>query len=97
MVNLFDDLSGHRDGVTYEPAFDFSRLNRQAKLVALVMVDREWHTLRELSEQTGQPEASISARLRDLRKARFGSHTIERRRVSRGLFSYRLGQRGMGK
>ena len=30
MVNLFDDLDGPRDGVTYEPAFDFNRLNRQA-------------------------------------------------------------------
>ena len=39
--------------------------------------------------KTGDPEASVSARLRDLRKKRFGSHIITRRYVSDGLWQYR--------
>jgi len=38
------------------------------------------------------PEASVSARLRDLRKAKFGGYRVERQRVreGRGLYHYRL-------
>ncbi len=52
-----------------------------------------WWTLREISQHTGDPEASISARLRDLRKARFGAHTVNRRRrgdPTKGVFEYQL-------
>lgn len=49
-----------------------------------------WWTLEAISERTGSPQASVSARLRDLRKQRFGGHTVEREYVSRGLFHYRL-------
>jgi hypothetical protein len=84
-------LEGHRDGETYEEDFDFDRLNAQAKRVYLVMKDSEWRTLSEISFHTGDPEASISARLRDLRKARFGSFTVERRRrTENGLYEYRV-------
>jgi len=44
------------------------------------MRDGEWRTLGEISEATGHPEASVSARLRDFRKPRFGGHTVNRRR-----------------
>jgi hypothetical protein len=84
---------GHRDGVTYEASRDGIRLNRQARVVAGVMKDGLWRSLREIADQTGQPEASVSARLRDLRKARFGGSTVERRRrdrPERGIFEYRL-------
>jgi len=81
---------GHRDGETYEPRFDFDRLNRQARMVAEVMIVGQWRTLAEIAELTDQPEASVSARLRDLRKPRFGGSTVERRRKSKGLFEYRL-------
>jgi len=43
-----------------------------------------------LAHWAGGSEASVSARLRDLRKAKFGAHTIERQRVSAGLFRYRM-------
>jgi len=39
---------------------------------------------------TSHPEASVSARLRDLRKEKFGGHVVERRAVKRGLFEYRV-------
>ena len=43
-----------------------------------------------LSPMVGGSEAGISARLRDLRKPRFGGYTVERRRVDGGLFEYRI-------
>ena len=54
-------VEGHRDGRTYEPGLDYDRLNAQAKRVVTVMLDGQWHTLRGVSEATGDPEASISA------------------------------------
>jgi hypothetical protein len=50
-------------------------------------------TLQDIARETGDPEASISARLRDLRKPQFGGHTVERIRTGegkRGLFLYRV-------
>lgn len=78
------------DGATFDPVRDQERLAKQMIAVRQAMSDHEWHTLFQLSLATGAPEASISARLRDLRKARYGSHTIERRYVARGLWEYRL-------
>ena len=51
-----------------------------------------WITLRDLSNRLGIPEASVSARLRDLRKPRFGGFTVLRRRHEDqdGLWLYRL-------
>jgi len=85
---------GHRDGYTYEPEFDYNRLNRQARDVYLCLLVGEWWTLRELADATGWPEASVSARLRDLRKPRFGGFIVQRQRVGEGgLFHYRLAGR----
>jgi hypothetical protein len=81
---------GDRDGETYERQFDYERLNAQAQRVYRVMADGEWHTLADLSAATNDPEASISARLRDFRKEEFGGREVERRRVAGGLFEYRL-------
>lgn len=81
------------DGATYEPRYDDARLTGQLRRIWDVMRDGSWHTLHEVAEATGDPEASISAQLRHLRKPRFGQHTIERRtrgvRES-GLYEYRL-------
>lgn len=79
------------DGDTFDPDRDSGRLNRQMRDVFLRFSDGSWWTLAELSEQTGWPEASVSARLRDLRKAKFGAHTVERRYAGHGLFEYRYG------
>ena len=89
-MTLFD-LDGDRDGDTFADD-DRERLNRQARRVYRVMLDNRWHTLGEIGELTGDPEQSVSARLRDLRKARFGAHEIERRRVVGipGLWEYRM-------
>lgn len=79
-----------RDGATYDHARDGKRLHAQHNRVLAVMRDGKVHTLAELSKATGDPEASVSARLRDLRKPRFGSHNIETKYVQRGLYTYRL-------
>jgi DNA-binding Lrp family transcriptional regulator len=77
-------------GDTYEPDRDRERLARQLRAVRVLMADGSGRTLREVSAAVGAPEASVSARLRDLRKARFGAYTVERRHVERGLFEYRV-------
>lgn len=79
-----------RDGSTYQHARDGVRLSKQHNRVLAVMRSGRRHTLAEIALITRDPEASVSARLRDLRKARFGSHNIERRYVERGLHTYRL-------
>jgi hypothetical protein len=78
------------DGATYIRALDHERLGAQLLRVARVMADGAWHTLRGISGLTGDPEASVSARLRDLRKRKFGGHSVLRERVARGLWRYRL-------
>jgi hypothetical protein len=83
----------HFSGATYEADLDHDRLRAQLDRVWKVMKDGAWRTLFEIASLTGDPPQSISARLRDFRKARFGSHTVNRRRVGapeRGLFEYQL-------
>ena len=85
----------HFDGPDYQPKLDFSRLTGQIKRIFMLMSDREWRTLAEIAAITHDPEASISAQLRHMRKPRFteGAHTVERRRrgnAGRGLYEYRL-------
>ncbi len=80
------------DGVTYEPKFDATRLRGEMAHVYHTMKDGQWRTLGEIRRQQ-YSEAGISARLRDLRKAKFGGHTVNRRRrgdPKRGLFEYQL-------
>ena len=82
------------DGETYEEELDHDRLSTQLQAVKNLMSDGEWRTLDEIAFIVTGSIASISARLRDLRKEKFGAHTVERRRVdsaeSAGLFEYRL-------
>lgn len=78
------------DGNTYDHERDCARLSKQLLAVINVMKDGRWRTLPELAHATESPEASVSARLRDLRKPRFGGHTVERQYVRKGLFQYRL-------
>ncbi len=96
---LFEPKKSDFDGVTYEPKFDATRLRGEMARVYDTIsgtrfgIRRPWWTLAEIRDATGAPEASISARLRDLRKARFGSHTVNRRRrgdPSKGVFEYQL-------
>lgn len=78
------------DGTTYEPERDCARLTKQFTRVWDVMKDGRWRTLAELHAATKDPEASISARMRDFRKEKFGAHDVQRRHLHDGLFEYRL-------
>jgi hypothetical protein len=84
------DLYPGFDGPEYVPERDWQRLTTQLGRVWSCMRDGQWRTLKEIAENTGDPEASISAQLRHLRKPRFGSHTVDRKHVRGGLFKYRL-------
>ena len=79
-----------RDGATYDHARDARRLAGQQARVLAYMRHGRWATLSQIAINTGDPEASVSARLRDLRKPQHGGYKIERRYVERGLWEYRL-------
>jgi hypothetical protein len=80
------------DGRTFVQSRDGERLGAQMAAVLRTMGDGDWWTLTALSAVTGAPEASVSARIRDLKKARFGSHKIESQYVRRGLWQYRMAE-----
>jgi hypothetical protein len=85
-----EPLRPARDGATFDAKLDAARLGKQHSVVLALMGDGEWRTLSAVSARTGYPEASISARLRDFRKERFGAHEVERRRRTAGTWEYRL-------
>ncbi len=79
------------NGADYVPERDNPRLGRQLSLIFNLMKDASWRTLSEIANKTGEPEASISAQLRHLRKERFGSHTVNRRHEEgKALYEYQL-------
>lgn len=91
------------DGETYEPQADRKRLTRQLDCVRSFLLSRhgQWFTLRELSDalekiyQRPFPEASTSARIRDLRKQSYGRFKVDRRRRAEGgTWEYRLDLKG---
>jgi hypothetical protein len=80
---------GH-DGSDIVPERDEIRLVGQLKRIWDVMIDGNWRSLHDIASTTGDPEASISAQLRHLRKPRMGGHTIDREHQGDGLWLYRL-------
>ncbi|HEX6038881.1 hypothetical protein [Longimicrobium sp.] len=62
------------------------------------MADGKWRTVPELAVLAGCTEAGASARLRDLRKPKFGRFTVERRPIAPvwtpRLYEYRVILRG---
>lgn len=70
-------------------ARDRIRVAHQRADVMKAMSDGNWHTLRELARDLGHPEASISARLRELRS--YGRIIEKQRaRADSGLWLYRM-------
>ena len=78
------------NGADYQPERDDARLTGQILRIWNVVIDGRWHTLKELSAKTNDPEASISAQLRHLRKPRFGGYIVERDYIQNGLYKYRV-------
>lgn len=93
MTEQLSFLTPTFDGVTFEPEHDQARLETQLVRVRKFMITGGWRTLREIAKATGGTEASVSARLRDLRKSKFGAWTVERRprgERKRGLWEYHV-------
>ena len=76
-----DDINHERDS---------ARLTGQIKRIYDYMRNSGWRSLDEIAKATGDPHASVSAQLRNLRKDRFGAHTIDRKYISDGLYHYKL-------
>lgn len=68
------------NGPVYSPVSDNKRLTRQHERIFDVMSDERWRTHSEIAEITKDPQNSVSAQLRHMRKPRFGSHKVDRRR-----------------
>jgi hypothetical protein len=84
--SLLDWSPPEPKGATYEPVRDGKRLCAQALRVYAFVKDGCWHTLAEIAAATGDPEPSVSARLRQIRASGF---TVERAYVENGLWKYR--------
>lgn len=75
-----------------------TRLSTQREDVLAVAKGGTWLTFYEIQaavqNKTGRyhSEASISARLRDFRKARYGAYTVNRRKRSGNLYEYQVCQ-----
>ena len=69
---------------------------RQLSQVYSVMQDGKARTLWEWQEQVRDccgayhSQTAISARIRDLRKAKYGAYHVETKKRSKGVYEYRL-------
>lgn len=79
-------------GDTYDAAQDCTRLTGQLLRVLRVFRQHkgEWLTLAHIAQEAQCPEASASARYRDLKRPAFGAWPMERQRRPGGLYVYRL-------
>lgn len=84
-----EQLTLRFSGATFDYDRDYERLGKQMRRVLDFMVSERgyWQTLHGMSLELGYPEASISARLRQMRSMGF---EIERKYVKDGLHQYRL-------
>lgn len=80
------------DGATYDHDKDYARLSGQLAEVYNLMRDGRYRTLAEIRNVVHGSEAGISARLRDLRKQKWGAHRVNRRRRegTDGLHEYQV-------
>ena len=80
-------------GPAYDSAVDETRIMGQMARVKAYLISGHWCTLADIEAFTGYPQASISAQMRHLRKAKFGGYLVEKRRKSGGFggtWEYRL-------
>lgn len=71
-------------------AFDPDGLKPQTRKVFDALSDGHWHTLRQLSDASGAPEASVSARMRDLRGEEYALPLEAEKMPGSNLWRYRL-------
>lgn len=63
---------------------------KQMQRVYDAMKDKRWRTLWQIEALTGDPQASISARLRDLKKLGYSIKKRKRDNPYLGVFEYRM-------
>ncbi len=78
------------DGVTIDPELDDGRLTTKVGKTYQAMRGGGGWKLSELAERIESTEAGASARIRDLRKPRWGGHVIEATRLPSNLWLYRM-------
>ena len=78
------DFSRARFEGPRDNARDCDRLTKKLKMIYDFLSSNGWVTLAEMERATGIPQASASAFARHLRKARFGMHTVDKRRRDNG-------------
>ena len=83
-------ILGDRDGETYDAMRDRKRLDKQMARIFELMKDGVWRRKEQIVMVTGDDWASAGARLRDLRKPKFGGYQVDRRALGNGAFEYRL-------
>ena len=74
-------------GSTIDLDRDKPRLSRQMQAVWNCVKDGQWWSLERLSYCTSAPQASVSARLRDLRAL---GYKVERQYIACGVHVYRV-------
>jgi hypothetical protein len=80
-------------GSTFDHKRDAADFRCQLDRTRGIMLGGGWHTLEYLASEVGCSEATVSARLRDLRKPRYGAYNIEKRvKVgTKRVYEYRMG------
>lgn len=77
-------------GQTFDAKRDTERLSNQLRRVRDLIRDGRWRTLDQIAGAVHAPAASVSTRLRDLRKPEFGGHAVDRQPIGAGVSVYRL-------
>jgi hypothetical protein len=92
VLNSGCGCGGKCESQPFTPA-DLDRVTNQRIAVKKLMADGKWRTVLDITATLGYTPVSIpaiGARLRDLRKARYGAYTVNRRKVGIGLFEFQL-------
>lgn len=66
------------------------RKERYVEQCRLLMADGGWWSIPAMAAALGCSQTGASARIRDLRKERYGCHTIVKRLRPGGYFEYRM-------
>tara|TARA_R110002167_G_scaffold282191_1_gene487457 strand:+ start:372 stop:665 length:294 start_codon:yes stop_codon:yes gene_type:complete len=78
------------DGDDYVADRDNARLTNQIDKVRMYMENAGYLTVKQIAADLKQPEPSVSAQIRNLRKDRFGARTVNREYRGNGCYAFKL-------
>ena len=78
------------DGDDYVANRDNTRLTNQIDKVRMYMENAGYLTVKQIAADLKQPEPSVSAQIRNLRKDRFGARTVNREYRGNGCYAFKL-------